>query len=466
MKNILFITFLFLNFSLSAQILNGYWHGQLTNELQKIDLQFHFSYDSDKNSYQAYLTIPQQMIIRLKINKIFVSNDSININISNFAAKYSGRIINNDTILGNWYQSGTSLPLLLHRISEIDTFSFNRPQKISPPYPYITKEVEFYNKKDKIKLAGTITIPDSNSKHKAVVLITGSGPQDRDESIALHKPFALLADRLTKAGIVVLRYDDRGVGQSEGNFSTATTFDFANDAQAAINWLKTQPFVDKNNIGVIGHSEGGIIAFLLASKNKNLKFAIALAGVTMPCDQLLALQTRKIMELYGVPIEITEPYYKFNIQALQIIKTETSDKWKKLLDSLFTLNFGNVDSSLLIKYSINKSLINQFMLSYTSPWFKTFINIDPAEYLKNLKCNTLALFGSKDVQVPAIENEEMFKQNALCKKKNCIVESVTFEGLNHLFQYANTGLPDEYAIIEQTMSEQVIKTIVDWINKL
>jgi hypothetical protein len=464
-KNIIFTLIILLNLTLSAQELQGYWQGQLNNELQKINMQFAFSYDSSRSSYIAYLTIPQQMIIRLKINKISVADDSIKINISNFAAKYHGKIFDNDSIIGNLYQSGMSLPLILYRISEVDTFSFNRPQNPLPPFPYISKDVEFYNKKDKIKLAGTITIPDSISKHPAVVLISGSGPQDRDESLAFHKPFALIADRLTKAGIVVLRYDDRGVAKSEGNFSNATTFDFADDAKAAINWLKNQPFVDKNNIGVIGHSEGGIIAFYLASKEKNLKFAIALAGVTIPCDQLIALQTKKMMQLYDMPTQITEAYYNFYLQALQIIKTETNDKWKNILDSLFNANFNNLDSSLLSKYNIDKSLINQLTFSYNNIWLKTFINIDPSDYLKNLNCNTLALFGSKDVQVPAAENEEMFKQIAMCKKKSCVVESMTFEGLNHLFQHANTGSTEEYALIEETMSDDVLETIINWIQK-
>lgn len=465
MKNIIFTFIILLNLTLSAQELQGYWQGQLNNELQKINMQFAFSYDSSRSSYIAYLTIPQQMIIRLKINKISVADDSIKINISNFAAKYHGKIFDNDSIIGNLYQSGMSLPLILYRISEVDTFSFNRPQNPLPPFPYISKDVEFYNKKDKIKLAGTITIPDSISKHPAVVLISGSGPQDRDESLAFHKPFALIADRLTKAGIVVLRYDDRGVAKSEGNFSIATTFDFADDAKAAINWLKNQPFVDKNNIGVIGHSEGGIIAFYLASKEKNLKFAIALAGVTIPCDQLIALQTKKMMQLYDMPTQITEAYYNFYLQALQIIKTETNDKWKNILDSLFNANFNNLDSSLLSKYNIDKSLINQLTFSYNNIWLKTFINIDPSDYLKNLNCNTLALFGSKDVQVPAAENEEMFKQIAMCKKKSCVVESMTFEGLNHLFQHANTGSTEEYALIEETMSDDVLEKIINWIQK-
>ncbi|HOS20534.1 MAG TPA: alpha/beta fold hydrolase [Bacteroidales bacterium] len=465
MKNIIFTFIILLNLTLSAQELQGYWQGQLNNELQKINMQFAFSYDSSRSSYIAYLTIPQQMIIRLKINKISVADDSIKINISNFAAKYDGKILDNDSIIGNLYQSGMSLPLILYRISEVDTFSFNRPQNPLPPFPYISKDVEFYNKKDKIKLAGTITMPDSISKHPAVVLISGSGPQDRDESLAFHKPFALIADRLTKAGIVVLRYDDRGVAKSEGNFSIATTFDFADDAKAAINWLKNQPFVDKNNIGVIGHSEGGIIAFYLASKEKNLKFAIALAGVTIPCDQLIALQTKKMMQLYDMPTQITEAYYNFYLQALQIIKTETNDKWKNILDSLFNANFNNLDSSLLSKYNIDKSLINQLTFSYNNIWLKTFINIDPSDYLKNLNCNTLALFGSKDVQVPAAENEEMFKQIAMCKKKSCVVESMTFEGLNHLFQHANTGSTEEYALIEETMSDDVLEKIINWIQK-
>jgi len=464
-KNIIFTFIILLNLTLSAQELQGYWQGQLNNELQKINMQFAFSYDSSRSSYIAYLTIPQQMIIRLKINKISVADDSIKINISNFAAKYDGKILDNDSIIGNLYQSGMSLPLILYRISEVDTFSFNRPQNPLPPFPYISKDVEFYNKKDKIKLAGTITMPDSISKHPAVVLISGSGPQDRDESLAFHKPFALIADRLTKAGIVVLRYDDRGVAKSEGNFSIATTFDFADDAKAAINWLKNQPFVDKNNIGVIGHSEGGIIAFYLASKEKNLKFAIALAGVTIPCDQLIALQTKKMMQLYDMPTQITEAYYNFYLQALQIIKTETNDKWKNILDSLFNANFNNLDSSLLSKYNIDKSLINQLTFSYNNIWLKTFINIDPSDYLKNFNCNTLALFGSKDVQVPAAENEEMFKQIAMCKKKSCVVESMTFEGLNHLFQHANTGSTEEYALIEETMSDDVLEKIINWIQK-
>lgn len=455
---------LFLSGNVYSQIA-GYWQGELKSENSSLLLVF--SITEKEGKFSSIISIPQQLILENKNSKTSFSNRALKIVFPAFQAELNATLNDGgDQLIGKWYQNGDSLPLVLDRKSEESVFKISRTQTPIAPFPYVEQEVSVLNKKDKISLAGTLTIPDTLGKFPLVILISGSGPQDRNEELVKHKPFFVLADYLTRMGIGVYRYDDRGVGKSQGKFAAATTDDFANDAENVISALAKHKNINPEQIGVLGHSEGGIIAFMLANRMRNLKFAIALAGVSIPCDQLLILQQAKIMLGHKIPEDIVDAYTTMNTRIFEMVKTEENvDSAQKKAILVFDEVMGQFDESTLKKYSFNYSLVKSIVAQTYDTWFRYFLKIIPSDYLSNLKTNVLALFGSKDVQVPAVENEEFFKQYAKTSKGN-IVESKTFVGMNHLFQKSKTGLPDEYAMIEETINPEVLEYIGRWIKDI
>lgn len=443
----------------------GYWQGDLKSEMSTLTMVFNIEEKAGKLNTIA--TIPQQIIVDYKNTKTNVKGDSLFIVFPAFKAEYRG-VINSsgDKTEGVWLQNGESISLVLDRKDENSVFRIVRTQEPLKPYPYFEQELSFENKKAKIKLSGTLTLPDTNGKYPVVVLVSGSGPQDRNEELAKHKPFLVIADYLTRHGIAVYRYDDRGVGKSQGKFQDATTLDFANDAEAALNMVKNHRNIDSRNMGIIGHSEGGIIAFILASKMKDLKFAIALAGVTIPCDQLLVLQQSKILLGNKVPEEVVDAIAGMNTRIYDMLKTEKNiDTAYKKAFAIYDDIMLQFDSATLKKYAINKQMTRASVALGFDKWFSTFIRFKPVDYLEKMKTNVLALFGSKDVQVPAAENEDFFKQYAKTAKGKT-AESKIFVGMNHLFQKCKTGLPDEYAMIEETIDPEVLAYLENWIKNI
>jgi hypothetical protein len=342
----------------------------------------------------------------------------------------------------------------------------NRPQEPKKPYPYISEEVTIENGSAGVKLAGTLTLPGKEGKYPVVVLITGSGPQNRDEELVGHKPFLVLADHLTRNGIAVLRYDDRGTAKSTGDFSKATTVDLASDVEAAIAYLKSRKDIDKKNIGLMGHSEGGIIAPMVASRSKDVSFIVLLAGTGIPGDQLLLLQQERIGKASGIPEadllksrEINKGCFDIVIKASDQdqLKTDLTDYLKK------TINEFPADQkpSGMSDEDLIKMLLNQI----ANPWMQYFIKYDPVPALQKVKCPVLALNGEKDLQVPPEENLGAIEK-ALEKARTKKVTIKEMPGLNHLFQECTIGSPDEYSLIEQTFSPAALEVITEWIQRI
>lgn len=467
MKNILLIlvfNILILNGAVYSQIV-GYWQGDLKSE--NSSLMIVLSITEKEGKLNSLLSIPQQMIIDHKNSKTNFSDNMLKIAFPAFQSELKASLSENgNQLIGKWYQNGDSLELVLDRKNEETVFKLSRPQTPLKPFPYIEQEISVINKKDKISLNGTLTIPDTLGKFPLLILISGSGPQDRNEELAKHKPFLVIADYLTRAGIAVYRYDDRGVGKSQGKFAGATTADFANDAECIVSFMAKHKNINPDQVGILGHSEGGIIAFILASRMRNLKFAIALAGVSIPCDQLLILQQAKIMSGSKVPEDIVEAYTTMNTRIYEMVKVEDRiDSAQKKALIIFDEVMSQFDETTLKKYSFNYALVKSIVAQTYEPWFRYFLKIKPSDYLSGMKTNVLALFGSKDVQVPAIENADFFNQYAKTSKGN-IVESKTFNGMNHLFQKCKTGLPEEYAMNEETINPEVLEYLSLWIKEI
>ena len=350
-----------------------------------------------------------------------------------------------------------STPLKLSKTDK--DFVITRKQDPIPPFPYHEEEVTIENTKDNVSLSGTLTYPTTGKNFPAVILITGSGQQNRNEEIFGHRPFLVLSDYLTRLGIAVLRVDDRGIGKSTGNFSQSTTADFANDVRAEVAYLKMRTEIDQKKIGLIGHSEGGMIAPIVALDEKDIAFIVLMAGPGLPGDKLLILQTKLLGQITGGDSATIAKSMSFNQSIYKIVKDEKDSiaAHKKLHDAYirFYVSIGKGKS-------YEKDDIEKQVKAVQTPWFKYFLTYDPIPALEKIKCPLLALNGQKDLQVPPKENL-LEIEKALKKAKNKNFKTVELKGLNHLFQTANTGSPAEYAGIDETIAPEVLNTIGDWI---
>jgi hypothetical protein len=323
-------------------------------------------------------------------------------------------------------------------------------QEPNRPYPYDEEEVRLENQVARVKLAGTLTLPRDAGPHPAVVLITGSGPQDRDESLWSHKPFLVLADHLTRLGIAVLRCDDRGTYRSKGDFAAATHADFVNDALAAIGWMKTHPRINHRRIGLIGHSEGGIIAPLVGARNPAVAFMVLLAGSGVTGDEIILAQSSLIGTVTGLPREQVEANARNLREILNLITKETDEAVLQVkLREALTGKVPPAQVDLQLK-------------TLTTPWFRYFLTYDPAATLRRVTKPVLAMNGEKDLQVPAKQNLDAIRA-ALSAAGNTHAEIVEMPGLNHLFQTAKTGSPAEYGVIEETIAPAALEKIARWI---
>ena len=438
----------------------GSWTGKLTVGAMKLRIGLNFK--DTTGVLLATLDSPDQGAYGIKMDKTTITGDAIKVEAASMRATYEATMLPGDSLLeGKWMQGGQTFDLLLHKGERPATLK--RPQEPKPPFPYQVQEVKFTNQKVGIELAGTLTIPAGKGPFPAVVLVTGSGPQNRDEEIMGHKPFLVIADYLSRNGIAVLRFDDRGVGQSKGKFSKATTYDFADDAEAAFTFLEKQPLIDKNHVGLAGHSEGGIIAPIVAARNKDVDFIILLAGTGVDGAQILIAQTTRIMEGFGgKPYNIAETT-KLNAELYRIVKNEPdSATAMKLMVQAVELA---VKSDTSIAESEKNSQVKQSIAGLpvmTSPWMRTFLILDPQQYLSKVKCAVLSLNGSKDVQVPCDMNQQAIEK-ALKAGGNKNYKIQKLDGLNHLFQHCATGMPAEYSTIEETFAPEALSAMKDWI---
>lgn len=431
-----------------GQEISGKWNGVL--KVQGTQLRVSFNVTPTENGYKATMDSPDQKVTGIPIEKTTFENSILKLELPNAQISYLGTLNKDNIIEGTFTQGVQSFEMNLSK-DVIQKQVYARPQEPQKPFPYYTEEVKFENKTDHITLAGTLSLPKKEGNFPAVILITGSGKQNRDEEILRHKPFLVLSDYLTKNGIAVLRFDDRGAGESTGDYAKASTIDFARDVQAGVDYLKTRKEINKSKIGLIGHSEGGVIAPMIAGNSKDIDFIVLLAGPGLRGDKLLLLQKEMIEKQFGVPENDIQKGQEIFKGAYEIILASTANG-EKLKNNLSSYAQSKFDDKTA------KSFVDQI----TNVWWYNFLRIDPAVALAKVKCPVLALNGSKDLQVPAAINLETIKK-ALVKagNKNAIIKELP--GLNHLFQECKTGSPQEYDSIEQTFSPIALEEISNWL---
>ncbi len=443
-----------LNFKRAVQAsdMDGSWMGTL--DAGTIKLRLLFQITTTPEGMQATLNSLDQGSGAIPASSVQRDGAKLTMEVKSLGGIFSGTFDKNvTTIEGTWSQNGNTLPLTLKKIDKASIKSaVAHPQEPKKPYPYRSEDVVYQNSPAGVALAATLTIPQGKGPFPAVVLITGSGPQDRDEALLGHRPFLVLSDYLTRKGIAVLRADDRGVAKSTGNFDLATTADFATDTEAGIAYLKTRPEIDLHKIGLIGHSEGGVIAPMVAARNHDVAFIVMMAGTGVPGDAVIAEQTKLILEANGVSTAAAEKQGATQLEILTLVKQE---KDPIAVDKKLRERLSGQAADAQLGATIERM---------NSPWMRYFVSYDPALALAKVACPVLALNGSKDLQVSPTQNLPAIRK-ALEAGGNKHFEIVELPGLNHLFQTAKTGSPNEYAQIEETIAPVALDKIATWILK-
>ena len=455
---ILIIVFIISIASVFSQDISGDWSGEAKRGDKLID--FIFRIKQENASYSSTMDVPTFRVSGIKPSATTFTNGNLTIDGSNVGMSYVG-IFNSETqqFEGTYKEGGIEMALNLKK-GAVKISDSRKPQEPVKPYPYYEEEVVFENIEAKISLAGTLTLPNKNGKFPVAILISGSGPQDRDESFMGHKPFLVLSDYLTRQGIGVLRFDDRGIGKSTGDFGNATTEDFSKDVLSAIAYLKTRNDVDVKNIGLIGHSEGGIIAPLAANNSKDVAFMVLLASTGISGTELSVMQSKTLRQ-FPVKDEVT--FEKNTRKAIAIV---TSDKSESEIEKELTTHYNDFLRPILTSLNVPDDKINLFiesqLKSSLKPWSRYFLQYNPADEIEKLQIPVLSLNGSKDFQVDAKINQEGIRK-ALVKGGNKDFKILELDNLNHLFQECETGRMDEYRKIEQTFSPIALKEISNWI---
>ncbi|MFP5471131.1 MAG: alpha/beta fold hydrolase [Bacteroidia bacterium] len=453
---LLLFTIALSSFLFSQNTVEGSWLGTL--DIQGVKLRLVFNVEQRDGQLFSTMDSPDQGAKDIPVDKTIFNNDSIRFEIPGALIVYKGKLVSENKIEGQFKQGAYKTSLDLERTEEVPTL--NRPQEPKPPYPYASEEVTFKNTSANITLAGTLTKPEGEGPFACVVMITGSGPQNRDEEIMGHKPFLVIADHLTRNGIAVLRYDDRGTYQSTGDFSYATTRNLADDVNSAVAYLQTRS--DIKQIGLIGHSEGGVIAPMVAAENKNVDFIVMLAGTGVNGAEILLLQQELIGRAEGFKEKDLIKNKEANMKIYDIILSskDENDAKTKLEKHLKNKKNLPVNSSGISEKLFVKNIID----TYTNGWMFYFMRLEPSTALEKVSCPVLALNGSKDLQVDAGQNLPPIK-TALEKAGNKDITIKEYPNLNHLFQECETGAISEYVKIEQTFSPQVLEDMTNWILK-
>ena len=450
---------LWVTLAASAQDITGDWTGLLKAGAVQLHIVFHIT--KQDTGYNTLMDSPDQGVNGIPVAATRLVDGRLMLEVAQPKIEYSGEW-KDSLITGTFRQAGLSFPLEMRRGKPAPPV---RPQMPVRPYPYAEEEVRFENKGAGVQLAGTLTLPPGKGSFPAVVLITGSGPQDRDESLMGHKPFLVIADALTRRGIAVLRYDDRGTARSTGDFRKATTADFATDVEAAVAYLRTRKEINARRIGLIGHSEGGIIAPLVASRNRDIRCIVLLAGTGLRGEEIILSQQQLIAQANGGWGKPAQDMLDVNRGAMDIIvrdsmRLEHVDTIKQQLAAYFDQRSAQVPVLRSGGSEATRLAIDQL----TSPWMEYFLAYDPVPALEQVRCPVLAMAGSKDLQVSPEENLVAIGR-ALEKGGNKHFEVKEFPELNHLFQECRTGLPAEYATIEQTFSPVALEFMVNWVTK-
>ncbi len=442
------------------QSIDGAWNGSLTIGPQTLRITVRFT--TSETGLRATIDIPQQGATGVQLQNVSYDDSRVYMELpaGPGLAVFDGRQVG-DSIGGAFTQAGLSGTFFLKRSSQAAAMAEEPPE----PLPYLEEEVTFHNAA--ITLAGTLTLPESGGPHPAVVMITGSGPQNRDEELFGFRPFHTIADHLTRNGIAVLRYDDRGVGGSTGSVSEATTEDFARDVLAAVDFLKNRSDIDPERIGLIGHSEGGIVAPLASSMSDDVGFMVLMAGTSVSGAEILLEQGALIMRVSGAAEADIERQIAFQKRTFEAIRS--GDGWDELAADLETKLRESVaempDSQRNIITDVDTFINTQVQAQLTAlqtPWFRYFLDYDPAATLGRIDTPILALFGELDLQVPPAQNRGPLEQ-ALRDGNHPDYTVRVFPQANHLFITATTGSPAEYATLEKVFVPEFLPLITEWI---
>ena len=457
-----------------SSALAGIWQGSL--QIGSVSLRIVFNVEIEDGVLRATMDSPDQGARGIPVSKVTLADSVAVFEVKAISGIFEGRLsADGSNLSGTLKQGGGVFPLTLQRAAASQV---SPPQGSAPPtppvpsrtqipvapYPYDAIDLEFPNDKAGIRLAGTLTVPKGQGPFPAVVLVTGSGAQNRDEEILGHKPFLVIADYLARRGIAALRYDDRGVGGSGGSFSAATTFDFTDDALAALSFLRNRSEIDPKRVGIVGHSEGGIVAAIAASRNSSLSFIVMLAGPGVRGDRLLLMQNEALARASGADAAMIAEAKSLNGALYEIAMKDVpvADAKGEIIALLKSKAKGSAGIEGGNALDAEAERIAAQLLN---PWMQGFLSIDPALYLSAVKIPVLAMIGSKDLQVPAEANLGAI-EIALTKAGNSQFRLIRLEGLNHLFQSAGTGLPDEYASIEETFAPEALAALGDWIQSI
>ena len=449
-KNSLIIVLLtFLTTQTAMSQIEGYWKGEIDLGVQKLETAFDIK--AVENGYSATFDVPAQGAFDILVDETTFQDGRLQLTMSALGASYSG-MLKDDAIEGEFTQHGMTFTLNLAK-AEKEEQQKARPQDPQPPFNYHIEEVTFVNEKEGNTLVGTLTIPQGEGPFPAMVLVSGSGQQDRDEELMNHRPFWVIADYCALHGIAVLRYDDRGIGGSTGEVENATTMDFSYDAEAAFDYLRNRKEINASQVGILGHSEGGVINFMVAARRPEVAFLVSLAGPSVNGIEVLKEQQKAILKASGMSEEAVQFNSNTNAQMFDIIEASSS---REEADSLLR--------NLLKGWGYNEELTEQTVGQMASPWMYYFLKYDPTEAIVKTNCPALLLNGSKDLQVIASQNlPEYEKIIADYGKTSMTLRELP--GLNHLFQHCETGSPNEYFEIEETISTEVLEMIVGFVNQ-
>ncbi len=455
------IIFSLITLHMQAQTPSGSYEGHISFSLGELAIIVHF--DSSHDSLKATIDIPQQGAknMELKNVKFNATNLYFELPAGPGVAKFDGKIFK-DSIAGSFTQATVVGTFHLDKIKPSDTFIEK------PKLPYREEEISFTNGEN--TFAGTLTIPETGGKHPAVILITGSGAQNRDEEIMGFKPFKIIADHLSRYGIAVLRYDDRGFGESKGKtVNESTTMDFATDVEKAFAYLKGRSDIDASKIGLLGHSEGGVVAPMVASRNKDIAFIILMAGTAVKGEDVMNEQKKLIMQLAGATPQEIEKSINHSKDLFKALRTgkgmeQVKQELKEEVLAMAAKDTAQKPKTKKEEEQLDAALDAQ-LKSYQSPWMRYFIDLNPQPFLEKVTCPVLILFGELDVQVSAKQNEIPMR-NALNKAGNKDVTIHILPKANHLFMTAKTGNIDEYGMLKHEFVAGFLVNISEWTRKV
>lgn len=433
-----------------AQGITGDWYGTLAIGPSQLALVLHVERAGD--GYVTVMDSPDQGASDIPTTSTSFDGSVYMVVADNMAMTYTATLRDGE-LEGTFTQGTLSLPLTFTRNREEKI----RPQTPHPPYPYSAEEVTFPNEEAGITLAGTLTVPEGEGPFPAAVLITGSGPQNRDEELFQHKPFHVIADYLTRNGIAVLRYDDRGTFSSGGDYASSDMYDFASDAVSALEYMRGRPEIDSAKVGLIGHSEGGMITYIIAAQHPEAAFIVSMAGPVVKGKEFMREQRRLVTNAMGLSESVFEENERMVEAVENIIDNYPREHIAENLDSLAVtlLPAGMKDDPMALEQ------IKTALVQSSSPEMISLLNYDPAPWISRISVPVFAIVGDKDLQVPPSVVEPL--RSGIGSEAPLTLK--VYPGLNHLFQHATTGLPTEYGGIEETISPEVLEDIAVWIKE-